>query len=62
MVEEVEKIRSELRAREEKWSREREEFMNRIEDLERKLERMQMESKEGGSVGRKGAERSGGGA
>ncbi|XP_071578691.1 uncharacterized protein [Temnothorax nylanderi] len=57
---EVEKIRNELRVREEKWSAEREELKKRIDDLERKLEGMRMEFKEGGQEGGKGAEGSAG--
>ncbi|XP_077278817.1 uncharacterized protein LOC143906545 isoform X2 [Temnothorax americanus] len=61
MMEEVKKIKSELREREERWRRKRGELQKRIEDMERKLEGMQMEVKGGGLGGGRGREESGGG-
>ncbi|XP_011641496.1 vicilin-like seed storage protein At2g18540 [Pogonomyrmex barbatus] len=42
---EVEKIKNELRIREEKWRKKKEEMKERIERIEKKLKRMKIESK-----------------
>ncbi|XP_032689113.1 golgin subfamily A member 6-like protein 22 [Odontomachus brunneus] len=58
---EVEKIKEELREREERWNKEREEVKGRIEKLERELEEWKWERKEGKEKRKGTSEKEGGG-
>ncbi|XP_032688392.1 golgin subfamily A member 6-like protein 6 [Odontomachus brunneus] len=58
---EVEEIKEELREREERWNKEREEVKGRIEKLERELEGWKWERKEGEEKRKGTSEKEGGG-